>query len=243
VEVRPIERSTLPDAIIQQFMDMIAQGTVKPGDRLPPERELGEKFRVGRTSVREAIKALASLGLIRRTREGTFVSEYSRNSIGGKLGYQFLLIQADIEEIFETRKLIEIGLARYAAQRATSEDVEGMREILDQDDGSVEAFIRVDREFHSALADSAQNRVLYELYCAVGDLLFRSHRYYQLLQESSAAEVKEITDAARRDHRVLLDAVAKSDADAAGNLMSEHLDVTSRALSELWRQRSAPGAS
>lgn len=237
MDVRPIERSTLPDAIVKQIMDMIAAGDLKPGDRIPPERELGEKFGVGRTSVREAIKALASLGLIRRTREGTFVSEYSKNSISGKLGYQFLLIQADIDEIFETRRMIEIGLVRYAAQRATNDDIESMGEILGGYDGDVSGFFKVDREFHSAIAAAAQNRVLYELYCAVGDLLFRSHRYYQF-QDLPPAGVKKLIEAARRDHRRLLDALAGQDADRAATAMAEHLDTMQRGLTELWKGRS-----
>ncbi|MCL6450954.1 MAG: FadR family transcriptional regulator [Acetobacteraceae bacterium] len=229
MEVKPVVRSTLPDAIIEQVKRLVLDGKLRPGDRLPSERELGEKFSVGRTSIREALKALASIGLIKRTREGTFVND--ETVLKEPLAFQLLLKRTTVEEVFETRKLFEVGLAELAARRITDEDLEVMLEALQGDDAGVDAFVRSDVAFHQAIADAAQNAVLHELYVAVRELLFQSHSFYEAFQDQEQQDrVRRIINQARADHRQLIEAFRAQDAAMARQIMYDHLDNIEKEL-------------
>jgi len=208
-------------------------GRLKPGDRLPSERELAEKLSVGRTSVREALKALSSLGLIKRTKEGTFVNNEPA-SLRDHLSYSLLYKQTTIKEIFETRRLFEIRLAALAAQRATEEDLMAMEKALSQDRGDVHSFVNSDLAFHVAIAEAAQNKILYELFVTVQHLLFRSHWFYMDNEGKTGHElVGQIMSRARRDHGRLLDAIRNQDMELAQEAMEDHLDAMEQLLLQL----------
>ncbi|RJQ09440.1 MAG: FadR family transcriptional regulator [Bacillota bacterium] len=229
----PISRSTLPDAIIEEFRRAIASGKFQTGDRIPPERELADMFRVGRTSIREAMKALAMLGLIRRTREGTFVSD-GRPMAPDRLAWEHALQKASLREVFEMRRMFESNLADLAASRAADEDIAEMRGALDEDDGTLQGFLGSDIAFHSAVAAAAQNSAIYELYTAVKDLLFRSHRVFQSAHQAGRQDqVLQLVREARVDHEALLALIEKQDRSGARRAMREHLDRLERALVEL----------
>src|SRR5206468_8120079 len=115
-----------------QVKQLIAEGRFKSGDRLPPERELAEKFVVSRTSVREALRALESLGLIDiRPGEGTFVREVSIDALVGPLALLMTTQREAIGELFEARRVLEPALAALAASRGTPDEVQEREAILD----------------------------------------------------------------------------------------------------------------
>ncbi len=229
----PISRSTLPDAIVEEFRRAIASGKFRAGDRIPPERELAEMFRVGRTSIREAMKALAILGLIRRTKEGTFVSD-GRPVVSDRLAWEHALQKASLREVFEMRRMFESNLAELAASRASDEDIAEMRGALQEDDGTLAGFLGSDIAFHSAVASAAQNAAIYELYTAVKDLLFRSHRVFNSAHRAGRQDqVLQLLREARKDHEELLAMIEKQDRSGARRAMREHLDRLEQALIEL----------
>ncbi|MDI6825111.1 MAG: GntR family transcriptional regulator [Bacillota bacterium] len=222
----------MSEAIVEQLRERIIRGVLKEGDRLPPERELAEMFGVGRASVREAMRALMAMGLIRRGRDGTYVSLPKPSADG--LAWQLLAKRATLRELFETRRMFEVGLAALAAERATAEDVEELEAALRTDDGRLESFIKSDEAFHTALASAANNVVLYELYLAVKDIIFSSHQVYRSASEAGQAEkVAAILEMARRDHAAILEAVRKQDQSAAGEAMACHLRKLEELLPEL----------
>src|SRR6266446_9002767 len=191
---------------------MIAEGRLKSGDQLPPERDLAEKFVVSRTSVREALRALESLGLVEiRPGEGTFVREGSVESLIEPLALVMASQREAIGELFEARQMIEPALAVLAARRATPEALHEMERILEEQAKEVAAGrtgLEQDAEFHSAIGAAAHNRAITRIAHAVMDLL-RQSREESLNTPGRPTRSHE-------DHRRLLAAIrARYDADAA----------------------------
>src|SRR5436309_10784442 len=123
IELGPIKSTRIYEEIVRQVKQLIAEGRLKSGDRLPPERELAEKFVVSRTSVREALRALESLGLIEiRPGEGTFVRQVPLDALVGPLALVMTSQREAIGELFEARRVLEPAIAALAAGRATPEE-------------------------------------------------------------------------------------------------------------------------
>ena len=227
-QLKPIERSTLADAIIDQIKQLIIDGNLKAGDRLPPERELAERLKVGRASVREALKALSSVGLLSRDREGTFVKkniEYFKEP----LTYRLIMEQVTLRELFEARRVLEGKLAELAAIRASDEDVEELARVL-QEQATHSApddyeFYEADLAFHLTLASAARNKVLYEAMSCVRHLLIRAQ---EEVGRSPGAREKAYVS-----HKGIWEAIKEHNPDRTVALMNEHLDDVESALKSL----------
>src|SRR3989475_3438037 len=127
IELGPIKSTRIYEEIVRQVKQLIAEGRLKSGDRLPPERELAEKFVVSRTSVREALRALESLGLIEiRAGEGTFVREMSVDELVGPLALVLTSQREAIGELFEARRGLEPAIAALAAGRRAAAEGPGV---------------------------------------------------------------------------------------------------------------------
>ncbi|MEK8035520.1 MAG: GntR family transcriptional regulator [candidate division NC10 bacterium] len=130
--VEPIKSARIYEEIVRQVKQLIAEGKLKSGDRLPPERDLAEKFVVSRTSVREALRALESRGLIEiRAGDGAFVRDISVETLIEPLALVILPHREAVGELFEARRLLEPAIATLAARRATPEEIAEMERILE----------------------------------------------------------------------------------------------------------------
>lgn len=229
MEIKPIERSTLPDKIIEQIKNTIIEGRLQPGDKLPSERELAERFSVGRTTVREALKALSYAGVIKKVREGTIVNRNISNFFIDSLTQILILKHLDFEDLFETRKILEVKLAGLAAQRATIEDIEMigniLKEMSEKANYNPYEFITEDIKFHETIAETAQNRVLYEIFIAVRLLLRKAQeeviRYPGIMKRSL------------KYHQQIFEAIKKQNVSKAKRAMFDHLDDVEKALTSL----------
>ena len=176
--VTPIKSTRIYQEIARQVKSMIAEGRLKGGDRLPPERDLADKFVVSRTSVREALRALESLGLVEiRPGEGTFVREASIESLVEPLALLMVSQREAIAELFEARRVLEPSLAALAAERATPEEIQEMERILDEQAREVAANrtgLAQDAQFHAAIGAAAHNRAITRITHAIMDLLTQS---------------------------------------------------------------------
>ncbi len=131
--LEPVRSTRIYEEIVRQIRILIADGHLKSGDRLPPERDLAERFRVSRTSVREAMRALESRGLIGiRPGEGAFVREVSVEALVEPLALVILAQRETIADLYEARRLLEPPIAGLAARRASPEEVADMTRILDE---------------------------------------------------------------------------------------------------------------
>jgi GntR family transcriptional repressor for pyruvate dehydrogenase complex len=219
VDIAPIKSTRIYEEIIRQVKQMIAEGRLKRGDRLPPERDLAEKFVVSRTSVREALRALESLGLIEiRPGEGTFVRQVSVEALIEPLALVILSQREAIAELFEARRLLEPLIAGLAARRATPDEIQEMERILDEQAKEVAAGksgVAQDAEFHAAMATAAHNRAITRIVHAVMDLLTQS-REESLNTPGRATRSHE-------DHRRVLAAIASRQSEAAERAMADHI--------------------
>jgi GntR family transcriptional repressor for pyruvate dehydrogenase complex len=215
-------RSTrIYEEIVRQVRQLIAEGKLKSGDRLPPERELAEKFRVSRTSVREALRALQSRGLIQiRAGEGNYISDISVETLVEPLALVILPHREAVGELFEARRLLEPAIAALAARRATPEEIAEMERILEEQAREVVAGrtgVAQDAAFHAALAGSAHNRAIVRIVNALVDLLTQSRE--ETLQTPGRPSRSHL------DHTKILAAVRQGDGPAAQRAVLEHLDA------------------
>lgn len=218
-EVEPVKSTRIYEEIVRQIKQMIAEGRLKSGDRLPPERELAEKFVVSRTSVREALRALESLGLVEiRPGEGTFVRKVSVEALIEPLAVMVSSHREAIGELFEARRLLEPAIAGLAAQRATAEDIEEMERILEEQAKEIAAGrtgLPQDVQFHAAIASAAHNRAITRIVHAIMDLLTQSRE--ESLNRPGRAE------RSHQDHRRVLEAIRRRDEAGAAAAMRAHV--------------------
>lgn len=217
--IEPIKRSRLYEHIVQQIRALIREGNWRPGDQIPPERELAERFRVSRTSVREALRALEMQGVIEsRQGGGTFVRQADPEALVRSLAGAILQGRRELGEILEVRELIEPGIARGAARRATREHVAELERLLEQQRRRItagEPFAEEDTAFHQVLAEAADNRVLLRLQNVVMDLLRESRQSYLHSPDRPQKSLQ--------GHEAILAAVRARDADAAYQASLEHI--------------------
>lgn len=225
-EVAPIKSTRIYEEIVRQVKALIGEGRLKSGDQLPPERDLAQQFRVSRTSVREALRTLESLGLIEiRPGEGTFVREVSVESLVEPLARVLVSQHKAVGELFEARRLLEPNIAGLAARRATQDEIREMEEILAQQAKEVAAGntgLAQDAAFHASIAASVQNRAITRIVNALMDLLTQS-------REESLQTPGRPTRS-HQDHRRILESIRRRDEGGAHAAMLEHLNAVEALL-------------
>lgn len=175
-----IQKKSLADMIAETLKQQITEGTYRAGDKLPTEPELMKTFGVGRSSVREAVKLLVTMGVVRvQQGSGTFVAVPSNND-----DVNIKMSTADRTELDEVRKILDIAIVEKAVARRTEKDIERMRASLEKrkvnaEKGLLEECIEADLNFHIAIADAAHNRILADIYrSAATHLLSEFNRIY-----------------------------------------------------------------
>lgn len=221
-----IARSTLTSDIYAQLVAQLINGAWSEGQRIPPERELGVQLGVGRTSLREALKALEIMGMIEtRLGDGTYVcnrSEFlSRPLLWAIMGSG----SSDAGELIEARRFIESELVSLAASRATTEDVKAIGECMDEMElhlADPVAFQEADISFHLAIANAAHNRILQNAL----------HLIRNLMQQwiGKALMGEGVSEVALEQHKQIFLAIAKRNVERARAAMCTHLDAMGRYL-------------
>lgn len=219
----PIVRRKLADEVRERLLALIRNGDVRPGDRLPSERDLMARFGVGRPAVREAMQALESAGLIEISHgERARVVAPDTRGMFDHIGETVLhLLQASpstLAHLKEARILFEVGMVRIAADKATPDDIERLRQALDHQRGCVgqnSEFVKADMAFHTAIAAISGNSVCTVLSEAMLDWLFHFRRDLLRVPGSENITISE--------HQRLFDAIAAHDSAEAERAMMDHL--------------------
>jgi GntR family transcriptional repressor for pyruvate dehydrogenase complex len=212
------------EEIVLRIEKMIAEGEVRKGDRLPPERQLAEAFRVSRHSVREAIRALEQKGLLRsHVGDGTYVLAGAERDLVEPLARAILLGRDQLREIFEFRRLLEPQIAALAAGSATVEDLAALRELWERQKAAPqEAAPAVDEAFHLRIVRAAGNGILVRVFEQLQALLGESR------SDSLQGEARR--KASIRTHGSILLALERRDGESARREMVAHLEEIEESL-------------
>jgi len=218
-EFEAVPRTKLYQKVVKQVQDIIRDGLLRPGDMLPPERELAERLHVSRGSLREAILALESMGLVEpRHGEGTIVRDLSAAPLVNQLSVMLVQKRALVGELLEFRLMIEPTLAARAAANATAEEITHLEEILSRQKAKIdqgELAIEEDSKFHYAIAQAARNSVVLKVLDVFMDYL-RDSRELSL-------QVEGRPQRSLNSHRRILNAIARKNPAAAEKAMRRHI--------------------
>ena len=226
--VAPITRvPRLSDRVAEKLLETILQRELKPGDKLPSERELGEQFQVSRTVIREATRGLVAKGIIDvRSGTGLTVTAVDPASVAASMNLYLRGGDVPYQHVHEVRAVLEIEVAAAAAERGTDEKIAALRAIHDRmvaehKRGDKEAFAVTDVDFHRAIAKMTGNELYVLLLDAMGDSLLGIRRALSANSDSGVA--KRNQSVAIRAHKRILDTIEARDPAGARIAMNEHL--------------------
>lgn len=233
----PVPKVRVRDAIADRIRDMIRTSQIKPGDQLPPERELAKSFSVSRSVVREAISILESTGVVRVEHgHGIIVTDWANEAIAG-LTVQTLVREAHrIEQVLELRKILEVEAAGLAAERASAEDIRNLEQILQ----SMEEVIASggsapdwDYEFHFHIAKATRNEAIVKVFSAISDLYRHTLALHRVKTWTLPGRGLMVLD----EHRKMLEAIRTRQAAAARAATLAHLLSVENALGPVLKQQ------
>ena len=214
-----IRRNKVYEEVALQLEQLILR-KLKPGNKLPAERELAEVLGVSRSSIRDAIRSLELMGLVEpRQGAGTVVCEISAASVISPLTGLLVRQQHHIAELMDFRRMLEPGLAARAASHASAEEIADMEAILARQEEKVrrgEITVDEDSEFHYSVSVASNNSVVLKLLDILMDLL-RDSRERSL-------QLKGRAQKSLAGHRRILVAIKRHDADAAQAAMRRHIE-------------------
>ncbi|MEM9146793.1 MAG: FadR/GntR family transcriptional regulator [Pseudomonadota bacterium] len=219
------------DAVVDQIEQLIVSGVLRPGQKLPPERELSEALGVSRPKLREAFRTLGSRGLVEiRRSEGAFINSLTNSALSNAMIDLFARHRSALLDFLEYRREQESFAAHLAAQRATETDHEILRSLIDDmetahqtEDFSTEA--ETDLRFHMAVIEASHNAMMVHVMRSIYALMARGVLYNREFLVGRAGTRHEIME----QHRAICDAVIAGDCSAAAAASEYHLDYIERA--------------
>jgi GntR family transcriptional repressor for pyruvate dehydrogenase complex len=221
---------TTAEDVVSRLREMIHQGELRPGDRLPPERDLAKQLGISRPTLRAGIRTLSAVGVLKSKQgAGTFVVEAAASPA---LDSNPLRLLASLHgfssaEMFEARLLLEMAIAGLAAERATSEHLAALAEELAEMFATLdepEEYLVHDMRFHQTIAAASGNRIITALMNMVVSILFdvRSKTVYRAHDLKESAEM----------HRQIFRSIREGNVEAARNAMRDHLLLAQKAQAE-----------
>jgi len=217
-------RESRVEFVIHTFERLLLKKQLKPGDRIPNEFELTQSLRTSRGTIREALKILASYGVLEiRPGDGTYVSRSMGDRFFDHLIFQLILSDTDKKRLMELRELIEIGIVKIVLSNATDEDFqrieqeyERMAERVKESESDAKGLTELDIAFHHALGRSTKNELIRKVYNFVLELFAPS------IEETYRRENNSVN--ALQHHRKILDGLKARDNDRAGQAMMDSID-------------------
>jgi len=224
--LRPVETQRASEAIYEQIKELIVSGQLKPGDRLPSERNMMGILQRSRPTIREALRMLERAGFIRTVHgtTGAIIQEYSTCNVEQPLKALLQVNSLTVGELAEYRMQSESAMARWAAGRRTEEDIATLEALQDEMSALISAcaydeVAKLDPRFHGMLAKAAKNEVSYIMTRVYGDIV--RDIMMTSMQQKPEQEQRAICERARGQHQKIIDAVCsgnEADAEAAMQL-------------------------
>lgn len=221
---RPVQSSRLHKQVFQQIEKLILDGSLKPGDKLPSERDLSEMLEVSRNSIREALRSLEILGIVEcRQGGGNYIKFDIGSGLIEPLSIIFQLHGGKLTDILDARRVLESKAASLAASRIGEKDAQELRDIVGKlkEETKETAKIRLDKEFHFKIAESSGNVLLLAFLSAMSSLLERS------IKDGRKAIMRSFTDneLLLKSHERICEAIASRDPAEAAAAMEEHFKM------------------
>jgi GntR family transcriptional repressor for pyruvate dehydrogenase complex len=216
-DARPV-REDLTAKLLSRFKELLQNGTLAPGTKLPSERDLARRFNVSRSSLRQAFKMLDMMGVLnQRVGDGTYLNLNASTILAEPMEFLLLLDGISFHELYEARLVVEPEMASRAAERATAADVEALRVALNGMESSLSdmhRFIELDVAFHQAILRASGNRVFVLMFSAIQRFLL-----------TGIARTSPLVDFAHtlRFHRRIFSTIDRRQPDEARRAMTEHL--------------------
>jgi GntR family transcriptional repressor for pyruvate dehydrogenase complex len=217
------------DEAILRIKAKLMSGELKPGDRLPPEKELGDELGLSRSSLREAVKALELIRVLDvRRGDGTYVTSLEPRLLLDAMSFVVDLHQdASVLEIFEVRRILEPAAAALAVPRAAPDDVAKLHDMIAAvgDDGTVDDLVAHDLSFHRYVSELSGNSYLSSLLETLSSSTLRARIWRIITEENAVAKTLA-------EHRSIVDAIAAGDADLTRSLAVVHINGVQRWLEQ-----------
>jgi GntR family transcriptional regulator, transcriptional repressor for pyruvate dehydrogenase complex len=234
---RVVSSNRMSEAIVQQIRALIRSEELKPGDRLPSERDLGERMGVSRVTVREALRVLEAGGLVQirvGARGGAFVTSPSSSTIGSGLADLIGLSPLTAAEVTEARQIVELGIIPQVVERATDEDIAELRAMVKEHQAALkngEYGMPMSAAFHVRVAACTHNSAIEMLVHSFHGPLLMSLREAQVAAPLMGHK-------GTTEHRNFVEAIAERDAEKATQIMATHLDRTARRVGRVRTARA-----
>jgi GntR family transcriptional repressor for pyruvate dehydrogenase complex len=222
MKFKTIQKSSTPEIIINEIIQHVKSGELKPGSKLPTERDMSQMFCVGRSSIREAIKGLAMAGYLESSQgKGTFIRKDMPVNDLTLTNLRHALAAEQIIELMELREILECNAVKLAAERASSEDIRRINEALERMQAckaDIKKFYDPDFDFHVAIAEATHNEMICHMMKQVVD---KSHEYYEKFMPDRLCPPEQAISTARQ----IVSCIENGEAEKASRCMKAHLDL------------------
>jgi GntR family transcriptional regulator, transcriptional repressor for pyruvate dehydrogenase complex len=212
------DRDDVTHLLILRFKQMLSEGLLTPGARLPPERELADRFGIARSSLRPALKVLELMGVItQRVGDGSYLNKDASSVLAVPMEFLFLLDDISPHELTEMRLMIEPALAAKAAERANAQDIALLRQSIMDFESSGSDHLRMvasDLLFHRAIFQASGNRLAERLFHTIHRAMLN-----MIMVTSQLVDLEHTL----HFHRPIMIAIEKRDPERASQLMRDHL--------------------
>lgn len=224
-----ISNKKVYEQVIEQIQKNIMNGILKKGDKLPSERELSDKMGVSRTSIREAIRVLETMGVIEsRQGEGNFICSNIEKSLLQPLSMMFKLNDGTWKDIYELRNILEIECAKLTALRATDLDCRELENLVKQMEEETfgqnryEILVELDKNFHNLLSTMSKNYLIQSLFITTSNLFekFIEDARYKIIAYDSEKANKRLLE----QHKKICESIINRDEELAISAMKEHME-------------------
>jgi DNA-binding FadR family transcriptional regulator len=216
-----LERDALPEKIASRLLSLIKERRLLSGHKLPPERDLAATLQVSRSSLREALRALAMIGVVdSRQGDGTYITSLEPELLVDHLEYVVALNDSTFAHLFEARKALELSIVAVAAEKITDDELVSLAESLHRSESALSdyrVFLQSDLEFHELIAAATHNPIFESPYMASIRRLGRASR-------NRNAAIPGLPEQSYLDHQHILSALQKRDPNAAYQAMLDHMN-------------------
>jgi GntR family transcriptional regulator, transcriptional repressor for pyruvate dehydrogenase complex len=225
---RTVSKGAVAEDIVAQLLSMIREKKLRPGDKLPPERDLAVMMNVSRPSLREALRTLSVMGVIvLRHGSGIYVTALEPAKLVAHLDFVFSLDDSTYLQLFETRKMLEPPICALAAQRITEEEMAQLEECLTRSRMGLtdyEAYLQADLDLHEIIATAARNPLLQRFMSSLRSLGKASRQ--------RTATLPGIVEQTIQDHQSIIQALRDQQPEAARLAMLVHLEHVEQRLKQ-----------